>query len=86
MNVHSKCLRRLAGPSQSASGYKRLQFLLQLLIALRERQALWFNGQKLARDAAEAQKDKVRAARLTELTKAVFSSLNDKRYYEVRKW
>jgi len=59
---------------------------LALLVKLRERQSLWFNSQQLAMKAANAQGDERRARQITDLTKAVFSNMNDQRYYEVRKW
>lgn len=59
---------------------------LQLLISLREKEALWFNSQRLAKSAAKVQGSTPRARRVTESTKAVFSNINDQRYYDVRKW
>ena len=59
---------------------------LALLVKLRERQSLWFNSQQLAMRAANAQGDERRARQVTDLTKAVFSNMNDNRYYKVRKW
>ena len=59
---------------------------LLMLARLRERQALWFNSQRLAKDAAEIQKDRIAVARITDFSKSVFSNVNDKRYYDVRRW
>jgi hypothetical protein len=59
---------------------------LRLLIKLRERQALWFNSQQLAFDAARMQGNHVKAMKIEEFTKAVFSSTEDQRYFSVRKW
>lgn len=59
---------------------------LQALMRLREREALWFNSQQLAFDAAVMQGNYKKAARIAEFSKAVFSNLEDQRYYTVRKW
>ncbi len=59
---------------------------LGLLIRLRERQALWFNSQQLAFDAARMQNNRAKAFETARLTKAVFNDMEDQRYYEVRKW
>lgn len=59
---------------------------LRLLTRLRERQALWFNSQQLAFDASVMQGDRTKASRTAEFTKAVFSNMDDQRYYTVRKW
>jgi hypothetical protein len=59
---------------------------LQALMRLREREALWFNSQQLAFDASVMQGNYKKAARIAEFSKAVFSSLEDQRYYTVRKW
>lgn len=58
----------------------------QLLTKLRERQALWFNSQQLAFDAAIMQNDWLKAAKVAEFTKAVFTDVEDQRYFDVRKW
>lgn len=59
---------------------------LRLLVKLRERQALWFNSQKLAFNAAISQNSLQKAAKTAEFTKAVFSDMEDQRYFDVRKW
>ena len=59
---------------------------LRLLIKLRERQTLWFNSQKLAFNAARMQNNLQKAAKTAEFTKAVFSDMEDQRYFDVRKW
>lgn len=58
---------------------------LRLLLRLREQEALWFNSQRLAKYEADAQKDERMAAAVSELCKAVFSNMDDKRFYEVRR-
>ncbi len=58
----------------------------RLLVRLRERQALWFNSQQLAFDAALMQNNVVKASKTAEFTKAVFSNIEDQRYFTVRKW
>jgi len=62
------------------------QEAVALLARLRERQALWFNAQRIAREDALAQGDQARAQRIADLCKAVFSNIEDQRYYSVRKW
>ena len=57
-----------------------------LLAHLRERQALYFNSQKLAFEAAMMQNNRHKAAKIAEFTKAVFSNIEDRRYLKVRKW
>ena len=59
---------------------------IRLLVKLRERQALWFNSQQLAFDAALMQGNRSKAAKIAEFTKAVFSNVEDQRYFAVRKW
>ena len=59
---------------------------LALLVKLRERQALWFNSQKLAFDAAMMQNNWKKAEKVAEFTKAVYSRVEDQRYFDVRKW
>ena len=59
---------------------------VRLLVKLRERQALWFNSQKLAFNAAMMQNNWKKAAKIAEFTKAVFSNMEDQRYFDVRKW
>jgi hypothetical protein len=58
----------------------------RLLVKLRERQTLWFNSQQLAFDAALMQGRNDRAVKIAEFTKAVFSNMEDQRYFTVRKW
>lgn len=58
----------------------------RLLIDLRTRQAKWFNSQQFARDNAVAEGNRSRAERIAAYTKAVFSNVEDRRYYTVRKW
>lgn len=58
----------------------------RLLVKLRERQTLWFNSQQLAFDAALMQGSNSRALKIAEFTKAVFSNMEDQRYFTVRKW
>lgn len=58
----------------------------RLLMELRTRQAKWFNSQQFARDNAVAEGNYSRAERVAAYTKAVFSNLEDRRYYTVRKW
>ena len=57
-----------------------------LLSKLREREALWFNSQQLAFDAAIMQGNNKKAGKIAEFCKGVFSSTEDQRYYTVRKW
>lgn len=59
---------------------------LRLLVRLHERQALWFNSQQLAFDAALMQNNLPKALEIARFTKAVFKDLEDQRYYTVRKW
>ncbi|MEI6516699.1 MAG: FHA domain-containing protein [bacterium] len=59
---------------------------LQLLARLREREALWFNSQQLAFDAAVMQGSPKRAKKIAEFTKGIFSNEEDQRYNTVRKW
>lgn len=59
---------------------------LRLLARLREREALWYNSQQLAFDAAVMQGNRAKAQRIAEFSKAVFSNMEDQRYYSVRKW
>lgn len=59
---------------------------LEMLTTLRGRKALWYNEQVCQKEAAVAQGDEARVRRITEMCKAVFSDLNDQRFYDVRKW
>ncbi len=59
---------------------------LQLLVALREKENLWFNEQQCQKEAALAQGDGERLVRIAELCKAVFADTRDQRFYEVRRW
>lgn len=59
---------------------------LALLTALRQKQALWFNGQRFAFDAAIMRNEIAKARKLAEFAKAVFSNVEDSRYSKVRKW
>ena len=59
---------------------------LQLLVKLREKQALWFNGQQFAFEAALSRGEPAKAEKLAEFAKAVFSNMEDLRYSSVRKW
>jgi len=59
---------------------------LALLARLREREALWFNSQQLAFDAAVMQGSVKKARKIAEFTKGIFSNNEDQRYYAVRKW
>jgi hypothetical protein len=69
------------------SGNKEIEDeAVRLLIKLREREALWFNSQQLAFDAARMQGNDKKALKIAEFTKAVFSNVDDQRYYTVRKW
>ena len=69
------------------AGHKEVEAeALRLLVKLRERQALWFNSQKLAFNAAISQNNLQKAVKTAEFTKAVFSDINDQRYFDVRKW
>jgi hypothetical protein len=69
------------------SGHKEIETeATRLLIRLRERQALWFNSQQLAFDAAMMQNNWHKATKIAEFTKAVFSNIEDQRYFTVRKW
>ena len=71
----------------SQSGHKDIEAeATRLLVRLRERQALWFNSQQLAFDAAMMQNNWTKAAKIAEFTKAVFSNIEDQRYFTVRKW
>jgi hypothetical protein len=56
------------------------------LVRLRERQALWFNSQQLAFDAAMMQNNWRKAEKIAEFTKAVFSNVEDQRYFNARRW
>ena len=69
------------------AGHKEIEAeAVRLLVKLRERQALWFNSQKLAFNAAMMQNNWKKAAKIAEFTKAVFSNMEDQRYFDVRKW
>lgn len=57
-----------------------------LLMRLREREALWFNSQQLAFDAAVMQGSLKKAAKIAEFSKGIFSNQEDQRYFTVRKW
>ena len=57
-----------------------------LLARLREREALWFNSQQLAYDAAVMQGSLKKAAKIAEFSKGIFSNQEDQRYFTVRKW
>ena len=57
-----------------------------LLAKLREREALWFNSQQLAFDAAVMQGNTKKAGKIAEFCRGVFSNMDDQRYYTVRKW
>jgi hypothetical protein len=57
-----------------------------LLARLREREALWFNSQQLAFDAAVMQGSPKKALKIAEYSKGIFSNPEDQRYYTVRKW
>lgn len=59
---------------------------LRHLVALRGRQALWFNSQQLAFDDALSRGNVEKALKIAEFTKAVFSNMDDQRYFTVRKW
>jgi hypothetical protein len=59
---------------------------LEMLITLRSKKALWYNEQLVQKEAAVAQGDADRVRRIAEFCKAVFSNLQDQRFYEVRKW
>lgn len=59
---------------------------IALLTRLRERQALWFNSQQLAFDAAVMQGSPKKAMKIAEFTKGIFCNMDDQRYYTVRKW
>ena len=68
-------------------GHKEIEDeALRLLVKLRDREALWFNSQQLAFDAALMQGNNQKAIKIAEFTKAVFSNVDDQRYYTVRKW
>ena len=69
------------------SGHREVETeALALLVKLRERQALWFNSQKLAFNAAMMQNNWQKAEKVAEFTKAVYSRVEDQRYFDVRKW
>lgn len=57
-----------------------------LLVKLHERQALWFNSQQLAFDAAVMQGNVKKAGKIAEFAKGMFPDLEDSRYFTVRKW
>lgn len=59
---------------------------LGLLARLREREALWFNSQQLAFDAAVMQGNPKKAHKIAEFSKGIFSNQEDQRYFTVRKW
>jgi len=69
------------------SGHKEIEDeAVRQLVKLRDREALWFNSQQLAFDAARMQGNGRKALKIAEFTKAVFSNVEDQRYYTVRKW
>lgn len=57
-----------------------------LLAKLHERQALWFNSQQLAFDAAVMQGNAKKARKIAEFAKGMFPDMEDNRYFTVRKW
>ena len=59
---------------------------MDMLAALRARKSLWYNDQLCQKEAANAQGDEERVHRIAEVCKAVFSSTQDQRFFEVRKW
>ena len=59
---------------------------LRLLEDLRTREVKWFNSQQFAWDNAIAQGDTACAMRIAACARAVFSDMEDRRYYTVRKW
>jgi hypothetical protein len=80
---------RLVGVLTKASladNVEAVEEATRLLIDLRTRQAKWFNSQQFARDNAAAEGNRQRAERIAAYTKAVFSNVEDRRYYTVRKW
>ena len=80
---------RLVGVLTKASladNVEAVEEATRLLIDLRTRQAKWFNSQQFARDNAAAEGNRSRAERIAAYTKAVFSNVEDRRYYTVRKW
>lgn len=58
----------------------------ELLVQLRSYQAMWFHRQDLDRLAAIRIGDQQRVRQIARQTQAVFSSPDDWRYYECRKW
>lgn len=58
---------------------------LDLLVRLRDQAALWFNSQRLAKLDADARGNAKRAAQIADFCKAVFSGMDDRRYFTVRK-
>ena len=59
---------------------------LTLLSKLHDRQALWFNSQQLAFDAAVMQGNVKKAKKIAEFAKGMFPNEEDSRYFTVRKW
>jgi len=59
---------------------------MELLVSLRKKEAVWFNGQLLQVVNARRFQDKDRLDALIRRGLAVFSDMNDRRYDEVRSW
>lgn len=59
---------------------------MDLLLSLRERQAVWFNHQVLRKMAAANQGDTEAARMVKETCMGIFSDSRDQRYHEIRKW
>jgi len=81
-----KLLHALLAQAAQAGNGETEAAATALLARLRERQTLYFNSQKLAFDAALMQNNRDKAAKIAEFAKAVFSNVEDQRYFDVRKW
>ena len=58
----------------------------QLLVNLRQQQALWYNSQRLLYMSTRSSGDPRALAQVVQRAQAVFSDQSDNRYFEVRKW
>lgn len=59
---------------------------LELLVALRQQQAFWFNNQSLQIVSAKRDADKAKVKRLARDAQGVFTDSDDWRFYECRRW
>lgn len=81
-----KLLQNLLTQAVLAGHAETTSTAITLLARLREKQALYFNSQKLAFEAALMQNNYLLAGKIAEFSKAVFSDESDNRFFEVRKW